>query len=64
MAEGEYQAATMAGSLGFNFVALQKINDHLHPVARRLFELAEEKQSNLAVSAGLTDTESLLKLAD
>ncbi|KAF5018783.1 hypothetical protein F66182_9233 [Fusarium sp. NRRL 66182] len=37
---------------------------HQHPVARRLFSLAEAKKSNLVVSADLTDTQSLLTCAD
>jgi orotidine-5'-phosphate decarboxylase len=35
-----------------------------HPVTKRLFSIAEEKKTNLVVSADLTDTKSLLKCAD
>ncbi|KAK0640744.1 orotidine 5-phosphate decarboxylase pyrG-penicillium chrysogenum [Cercophora newfieldiana] len=37
---------------------------NLHPIAKRLFEIADGKQSNLAVSADVTDSKSLLDLAD
>ncbi|ORY70269.1 Orotidine 5'-phosphate decarboxylase [Pseudomassariella vexata] len=42
----------------------QRAAQHPNPVARRLFEIAKAKQSNLVVSADLTGTESLLKCAD
>lgn len=42
----------------------QRGHAHQHPVARKLFEIAELKKSNLVVSADLEDTESLLKCAD
>nr|ABC87762.1 orotidine 5'-monophosphate decarboxylase [Myrothecium gramineum] len=35
-----------------------------HPVARKLFAVAERKKSNLIISADLTDTKSLLECAD
>ncbi|KAH7358859.1 orotidine 5'-monophosphate decarboxylase [Plectosphaerella cucumerina] len=35
-----------------------------HPVVRTLFQIAEAKKSNLIISADMTDTGSLLKLAD
>ncbi|TDZ24719.1 Orotidine 5'-phosphate decarboxylase [Colletotrichum orbiculare MAFF 240422] len=37
---------------------------HRHPVARKLFEIAETKKSNLIISADLTNTSDLLKCAD
>lgn len=37
---------------------------HTHPLAQRLFEIAEEKRSNLVFSADYTDSESLLKDAN
>ncbi|KAK8116464.1 orotidine 5'-phosphate decarboxylase PyrG [Apiospora kogelbergensis] len=37
---------------------------HPHPVARRLFQVAEAKESNLVISADFTDTKSLLACAD
>ncbi|KAK4140967.1 Orotidine 5'-phosphate decarboxylase domain-containing protein [Dichotomopilus funicola] len=37
---------------------------HPHPVAKRLFQIAETKKSNLVISADLTDSESLLQCAD
>jgi orotidine-5'-phosphate decarboxylase len=37
---------------------------HNSPLARRLFEIMEKKRSNLAISADMTDTKSLLQLAD
>jgi hypothetical protein len=42
----------------------QRAAEHDHPVAKRLFEIAEAKKSNLVVSADLTDSESLLACAD
>ncbi|KAF4842974.1 Orotidine 5'-phosphate decarboxylase [Colletotrichum siamense] len=38
--------------------------EHPHPVARRLFDIAESKKSNLIISADLTTTDSLLQCAD
>lgn len=37
---------------------------HKHPVTKRLFQIAESKQSNLVISADFTDSKSLLKCAD
>lgn len=37
---------------------------HPNPLARRLFEVAEAKQSNVTVSADVTTTQELLDLAD
>lgn len=37
---------------------------HANPVARKLFEIAESKRSNVTVSADLTTTKALLDLAD
>ncbi|KID74851.1 orotidine 5'-monophosphate decarboxylase, partial [Metarhizium brunneum ARSEF 3297] len=37
---------------------------HPHPVAKKLFRIADSKRSNLIISADFTDTESLLKCAD
>ena len=37
---------------------------HQHPVAKRFFEIAEAKKSNLIVSADFSTTEELLKSAD
>ncbi|KAK2603561.1 orotidine 5'-phosphate decarboxylase [Conoideocrella luteorostrata] len=42
----------------------QRGEEHQHPVARKLFNIAESKRSNLVVSADIEDTESLLKCAD
>ncbi|CAG9977998.1 unnamed protein product [Clonostachys byssicola] len=37
---------------------------HQHPVARKLFHIAEQKKSNLIISADFSDTDGLLKCAD
>jgi orotidine-5'-phosphate decarboxylase len=37
---------------------------HKYPLIRRLFQIMEKKQTNLALSADLSDTKSLLDLAD
>ncbi|KAK0724026.1 Orotidine 5'-phosphate decarboxylase [Apiosordaria backusii] len=37
---------------------------HSHPVAKRLFSIAEAKKSNLVISADLTDSKKLLSCAD
>ncbi|KAK7934547.1 orotidine 5'-phosphate decarboxylase [Apiospora marii] len=37
---------------------------HPHPVAKRLFQVAELKKSNLVISADFTDSKSLLTCAD
>lgn len=42
----------------------QRAQQHPNPLARRLFEIAESKQTNIAVSADLTTTEELLSIAE
>src|SRR5689334_21401548 len=42
----------------------ERARGDLHPVAKRLFEIADAKQSNLALSADVTDSKSFLELAD
>ena len=42
----------------------ERASKHQHPVAKRFFETAEAKKSNLIVSADFTTTEELLKCAD
>lgn len=37
---------------------------HPNPLVRRLFEIAEQKQSNVVVSADVTTTSALLDLAE
>ncbi|KID82656.1 orotidine 5'-monophosphate decarboxylase [Metarhizium guizhouense ARSEF 977] len=37
---------------------------HPHPVAKKLFRIADSKRSNLIISADFSDTDSLLKCAD
>ncbi|KMP00755.1 orotidine 5'-phosphate decarboxylase [Coccidioides immitis RMSCC 2394] len=41
-----------------------RARDHPNPLARRLFQIATEKQSNVVVSADVTTTKELLDLAD
>lgn len=41
-----------------------RASNHPNPLARKLFEVAEAKKSNVTVSADLTTTEELLNLAD
>ncbi|TDZ30626.1 Orotidine 5'-phosphate decarboxylase [Colletotrichum spinosum] len=50
----------MASSVSYR----ERASRHPHPVARKLFEIAETKKSNLVISADLTDTASLLQCAD
>ena len=42
----------------------KRAEQHKHPLAKQLFQLAEKKQSNVVVSADLTTTDELLDLAD
>jgi orotidine-5'-phosphate decarboxylase len=42
----------------------ERAQGHSSPVAKRLFEIAEEKMTNVVVSADLTTTEALLDIAD
>ncbi|RMZ77089.1 hypothetical protein DV737_g4540, partial [Chaetothyriales sp. CBS 132003] len=42
----------------------QRGQDHAHPVARKLFQLAERKETNLVLSADVTTTEELLAIAN
>lgn len=41
-----------------------RARNHPNPLARKLFEVAEAKKSNVTVSADVTTTEELLNLAD
>ena len=41
-----------------------RASSHPNPLARRLFEVAEAKKSNVTVSADVTTTKELLDLAD
>ncbi|KAI1119872.1 Orotidine 5'-phosphate decarboxylase [Nemania abortiva] len=47
-----------------NLTCAQRSKLHQHPLVKRLFDIAESKQTNLVISADLTDTRSLLKCAD
>ena len=38
--------------------------NHPNALAKRLFDIAEAKQTNIVVSADLTSTEELLSIAD
>lgn len=42
----------------------ERAKQQAHPVARRLFEIAEIKKSNVVISADITTTKELLELAD
>ncbi len=42
----------------------ERARQHDNPIARKLFEIAEAKKSNVVVSADLTTTKELLELAD
>ena len=41
-----------------------RATNHPNPLARKLFEVAEAKKSNVTVSADVTTTKELLELAD
>lgn len=41
-----------------------RAESHPNPLARRLFQVAEAKKSNVTVSADVTTTKELLDLAD
>jgi orotidine-5'-phosphate decarboxylase len=41
-----------------------RAQSHPNPLARKLFQVAEEKKSNVTVSADVTTTKELLDLAD
>lgn len=41
-----------------------RATNHPNPLARKLFEVAEAKKSNVTVSADVTTTKELLDLAD
>lgn len=41
-----------------------RASKHPNPLAKKLFEIAEAKQSNVTVSADVTNTKDLLDLAD
>lgn len=42
----------------------ERAKHHPNALARRLFEIAEAKQTNIVVSADLTTTEELLSIAE
>lgn len=41
-----------------------RASNHPNPLARKLFQVAEAKKSNVTVSADVTTTQELLDLAD
>jgi len=41
-----------------------RAQQHSNPIARKLFEIAELKKTNLVLSADLTTTEELCNVAD
>jgi orotidine-5'-phosphate decarboxylase len=41
-----------------------RAESHPNPLARRLFQVAEAKKSNVTISADVTTTKELLDLAD
>jgi orotidine-5'-phosphate decarboxylase len=41
-----------------------RAQSHPNPLARKLFQVAEEKKSNVTISADVTTTKELLDLAD
>lgn len=49
-------SVTQGSSKSYHERSLQ----HPHPVAKRLFQVAELKKSNLVISADLTETKTLL----
>jgi orotidine-5'-phosphate decarboxylase len=42
----------------------ERAANHTNPLTRRLFEIAEQKSTNIVLSADLTSTDELLKIAD
>lgn len=46
-----------------NLTYAQRSELNVHPLVKRLFDIAETKKSNLVISADLTDTRSLLRCA-
>ncbi|KAK6519158.1 orotidine 5'-phosphate decarboxylase [Arthrobotrys megalospora] len=52
----------MASKSNLTYAARAKL--HPHPVVKKLFETAEAKQSNLIISADMTNSKDLLELAD
>lgn len=47
-----------------NLTYAERARQHDNPVAKKLFEIAKTKKSNVVVSADLTTTSELLELAD
>lgn len=52
----------MSSQTGLTFA--QRAEKHPHALTRRLFGIAERKQTNIVLSADLTTTDELLKIAD
>ena len=42
----------------------ERAKSHPHPLAKRLFKIAERKQTNIVLSADLITTQELLTIAD
>lgn len=42
----------------------ERAKNHPNPLARKLFEIAETKKTNVTVSADVTTSKELLELAD
>lgn len=53
---------TMSSQSRLTYAA--RATNHPNPLARKLFEVAEAKKSNVTVSADVTTTKELLDLAD
>ena len=56
------RTATMSNKKGLSFS--QRAIEHPHPLAKKLFQVAERKQTNIVLSADLTTTKELLTIAD
>ena len=48
----------------FHLSYAERAHKHSHPLAKRLFEIAQKKQSNITLSADVETTEELLKIAN
>lgn len=52
----------MASKSNLSFA--ERASKHPHPLAKRLFQIAEDKKTNVVLSADLTTTKELLAIAE
>ena len=58
----DWQPQAMSNKKGISFG--QRAAEHPHPLAKKLFQIAERKKTNIVLSADLATTKDLLAIVD